>query len=140
MKKYRYILIALAAVVCLLVLPGASLVYESSAGQSCTRCHEIQKEYDSWHMSTHRGVGCKSCHGETLTADVGFHLNNLHRLISHLRGDVPDVIHIRNIDVQTMMARCKSCHQQEFAQWQAGPHSATYARIFLDKKHNGKVI
>ena len=31
-----------------------------------------------------------------------------------------------------------SCHRQEFADWQAGPHSSTYARIFLDKKHNAK--
>ena len=35
-----------------------------------------------------------------------------------------------------MVERCQSCHRQEFAQWQSGPHSATYARIFLDKKHN----
>ncbi len=35
-----------------------------------------------------------------------------------------------------MTAQCQTCHRQEFAAWQAGPHSATYARIFLDKKHN----
>ena len=35
-----------------------------------------------------------------------------------------------------MTERCQACHRQEYAAWQAGPHSATYARIFLDKKHN----
>src|ERR1039458_4201226 len=35
-----------------------------------------------------------------------------------------------------MVDRCQSCHREEFAQWQSGPHSATYARIFLDKKQN----
>jgi hypothetical protein len=37
-----------------------------------------------------------------------------------------------------MDAQCQSCHRQEYAAWQAGPHSATYARIFLDKKYNGE--
>jgi hypothetical protein len=60
--------------------------------------------------------------------------------VSHLRGEVPDQIHIRNIDIQAMMERCKSCHRQEFADWQAGPHSTTYSRIFLDNEHNRKVV
>jgi hypothetical protein len=34
------------------------------------------------------------------------------------------------------MERCKSCHRQEFAQWQSGAHSTTYRRLFLDEKHN----
>jgi hypothetical protein len=35
-----------------------------------------------------------------------------------------------------MTDQCKGCHQQEYAAWRSGPHSATYARIFLDKKRN----
>jgi hypothetical protein len=37
-----------------------------------------------------------------------------------------------------MVQRCRSCHRQEFADWQAGPHSITYSEIFLDKDHNHK--
>ena len=33
-------------------------------------------------------------------------------------------------------ARCGKCHQQEYAAWSAGPHHATYGRIFLDPGHN----
>ena len=31
---------------------------------------------------------------------------------------------------------CRKCHPQSFADWQGSRHSATYARIFLDPKHN----
>ena len=70
--------------------------------------------------------------------NVAFHVNNLRRLVTHLRGDVPDQIRIRNIDAQEMMERCRSCHRQEFADWQAGPHGVSYERIFLSKEHNSK--
>ena len=58
--------------------------------------------------------------------------NNLRRVCSHVRGDVPEQVHLRNGDIPAMMERCRSCHRQEFADWQVGPHSSTYARIFLD--------
>ncbi|MFQ5632316.1 MAG: multiheme c-type cytochrome [bacterium] len=34
------------------------------------------------------------------------------------------------------MARCRECHAREYANWLSGGHSATYADIFLDEKHN----
>jgi len=37
-----------------------------------------------------------------------------------------------------MQRRCQRCHQQEYAQWQAGPHAATYAKLFLNEEHNRK--
>ena len=127
-----------AVLFALLVLPGASLVYESSAGESCARCHEIRPSFDVWRASTHRTVNCKSCHGGVLTADVGFHMNNLNRLVKHVGGEVPEQIRTRRADMDRLMERCRSCHRQEFADWEAGPHSITYAEIFLDKEHNTK--
>ena len=115
----------------LLAVPGAR-VYYGSSGASCTRCHEIQPEYDTWQASSHRAVKCDQCHGGSLD------LNNLHRLVQHLRGELPEQIHLRNQDVLAMVERCRACHRQEFAAWQAGPHSSTYQRIFFDKKHNQK--
>ena len=128
----------LAILALLLLIPGASLYYESGAGQGCTKCHEMNSPYDQWHTSSHREVGCTACHGGALTLDASFHWTNATRLYSHLKGDLPEKILIRNIDVPAMVERCQSCHRQEFAQWQAGPHSATYTRVFLDKEHNRK--
>jgi len=96
----------------------------------------MNSQYDFWRASSHRGIACSKCHGGAFTADVGFHLQNASRVYYHLKGDLPEQIRIRNADVPAIVERCRSCHQQEFAQWQAGPHSATYARIFTDKEHN----
>jgi hypothetical protein len=129
----------LVALALLLLLPGASMRYASSGkGKSCVRCHEIQPQYDLWISSSHRNMVCENCHGDALTLDAGFHLNNLHRLMSHLKDDVPERIRLRSLDIPVMVERCAKCHRQEFAQWQSGPHSATYSRIFLDKEHNSK--
>ncbi|MCL5743600.1 MAG: hypothetical protein M1541_06690 [Acidobacteria bacterium] len=138
--KGPFAVAAVTALATLLMLPAASLVYESSGGAACTRCHEIESNYDTWHASSHRSVACTSCHGDALTLDVGFHANNLQRLITHLRGDLPEQIRIRNTDVRVILERCRSCHRQEFADWQAGPHGVTYSTIFLDKNFNRKQL
>ena len=89
----------------------------------------MNSTYDLWHSSSHREISCTSCHGGALTLKVSFHWTNATRLYWHLNGDLPEKIRIRNIDVQSMVERCQSCHRQEFAQWQAGPHSASYALL-----------
>lgn len=124
----------LAALV--LMVPGGGLYYEAGHGARCTSCHEMDPFYDTWHQSSHRGVGCKKCHGGALTLDASFHGNNLSRAWAHVRGDVPEQINMGHKFVVAMSDQCRSCHQQEYAAWQAGPHSADYERIFLDKKYN----
>ncbi len=119
-----------------LLVPGASLYYESGAGAGCTRCHEMNAFYDQWRSSSHREIGCAECHGGAFTPDLAFHWNNASRVYYHLKGEVPPQIRMRNIDVLKMVERCQGCHRQSYAQWQSGPHSATYARIFTDQKHN----
>lgn len=131
--------LSLAVLAALIVLPAGGLVYyESNSGESCARCHEIRKNYDAWHGSSHRGVKCAACHGDMLTLDAGFHLGNLRRLVTHIREKAADPVRLRNADIPALMDRCRKCHQQEFAQWQSGPHSVSYSAIFLDKKHNAK--
>jgi hypothetical protein len=122
----------------LLSVPGASLYYESGGGKGCVNCHEMQTLYETWHSSSHRGIGCEKCHGGALTPDARFHWNNATRVYSHLRGDLPERIGFPNKYVQTMVERCQECHRQEYAAWQTGPHGASYARIFLDKAFNAK--
>lgn len=127
----------LAAVPCaLLMLPASSIYYSSTAGEGCAGCHEIRANWNSWHESTHRGVACSACHGDSLAGGLQFHLANFRRLVKHFRGDVPEQIRIKGLDTYAMLDRCKSCHRQEFAQWQTGPHGSVFAKFFLDPKHN----
>jgi hypothetical protein len=130
----------LIAVALLLMVPGASLYYESGGGRGCTSCHEMQPVFDRWQASSHRGVACGKCHGGALTMDASFHWNNATRVYTHLRGDPPEQIAFGNRYAQSMTEQCEECHRQEFAAWRSGAHSATYARIFLDKKHNAESL
>ena len=133
-RRLRILLIALAAVI--LALPGASLYYEYSGGQTCARCHEIWQPYTDWHTSAHRNVPCGSCHGDIFTLDAGFHLNNIRRVVNHLSGAVTEQVRLQTRDVFRVAERCQNCHRQEWADWASGTHSATYTEIFLDSKHN----
>jgi RNase P subunit RPR2 len=136
LKARRVLLLLGILLVALLSIPGASLYYEYSGGESCARCHEIWQPYTDWRSSTHRNVACSECHGDVFTLDAGFHLNNMRRVFTHLRGDVPQRIRLKNDLLFETMDRCQKCHEQEFAEWQAGPHSTTYAKVFLDSDHN----
>jgi hypothetical protein len=138
-RWYRRLYVALPlllAAIAFLVLPGASVYYRSSDGQSCARCHEIWQPYADWHTSTHRNVPCSDCHGDVFTFELGFHLKNIRRLAAHLRGEIPEQVRLKTDDVLRMGNRCEKCHRQEYAEWAAGPHSATYKEILLDDSHN----
>ena len=56
----------------------------------------MQPAYDAWHASSHRGIACGKCHGDALTLDASFHMNNVHRAYSHVRGDLPEQIGFGN--------------------------------------------
>ena len=136
---YRRVYVALPillATIVFVLLPGASVYYRYSGGQSCARCHEIWQPYADWHTSTHRNVPCSDCHGDVFTLELGFHLKNIRRLGAHLRGEIPEQVRLKTDDVLRMGSRCQKCHRQEYADWAAGPHSGTYKEIFLDDSHN----
>jgi hypothetical protein len=120
----------------LLMAPGASLYFELGNGTRCTSCHEMQPLYDTWRSSTHRNIACGKCHGDALTLDASFHMNNAHRAYSHVRGDLPEQVLLGNKYAMAIDEQCQLCHREEYAKWQSGPHSASFTRIFLDKKHN----
>ncbi|MGD0500989.1 MAG: cytochrome c3 family protein [Bryobacteraceae bacterium] len=126
----------LIAAAMILMTPAPSLYFETGGGKRCASCHEMQPVYDLWRASSHRNVGCEKCHGWALTTDISFHENNAARAYSHFRGDLPEQIRLGNSFVRAMTWQCKNCHRQEYAAWESGLHSATYARIFLDKKYN----
>ncbi len=97
----------------------------------CERCHEIQPQVESWRTSTHRNIDCTECHEYST-------MKNIQRAIAHSKGEIPERPHIGNKDVAALVERCGKCHQQQYAEWKAGPHSATYARIFTNAEHNRK--
>jgi hypothetical protein len=120
-----------AVVLALAAVPAAKLYYSSSRGQGCARCHEIRRNFDTWSNSAHRKVNCTECHASSLAA-------NVRRVARHATGNVPERVHLQLEDALQMVDRCRSCHQAEFAQWRSGPHSTTFARIFMDPEHNRK--
>ena len=135
LRLYVVLPILLGAIL-LVFLPGAGSYHRDSGGQYCTGCHEIFQPYTDWHASTHRDVPCSDCHGDVFTFELGFHLKNIQRLTAHLRGAIPEQVRLKNDDVLRMSSRCQKCHQQEYAEWAAGPHAVTYKEIFLDTGHN----
>jgi hypothetical protein len=120
----------------LILVPGTSLYFESGQGRRCASCHEMQPLYDTWHSSSHRDTACGKCHGDALTLDAAFHMNNAHRAWNHIQGDLPERVGLGNRHVMTIDQQCRACHRQEYARWETGPHSAGFSRIFLDRKHN----
>jgi hypothetical protein len=137
MKKVLFLTLLVAAGG-LLMVPTTTLYFESGQGARCTSCHEMKAPYALWRASSHRGTGCEKCHGQALTLDVAFHQNNLRRAAQHVRGELPERIGFGNTHAQAINGECQKCHRQEYAAWQTGPHGASYARIFLDKKHNSE--
>jgi len=135
MKGRKWFFLALPP---LLLVPLAAVLYQASGGASCARCHEIRSSYETWRVSTHRSEDCSACHGGLLTPDPAFHLANLRRLVRHLRGDVNEPPRLAHANLDDVVERCARCHREEYVAWQSGPHSVTYARIFLDKEHNRK--
>jgi hypothetical protein len=110
---------------------GANLYYAAGHGTACADCHEMAQYVGAAHASHHRTAGCTDCH----EASLGTKLRHIR---VHLAGGGPEVIRLREADVQQMMTSCQKCHQQEYAGWHAGPHSATYSDIFLNTAHNTK--
>ena len=132
------LIVLLMAAAVLLMVPAASFVYEAGGPDACARCHEITPQVQAWRGSAHRDVECGSCHGDALTMEAKFHLTNFNRVRTHLWGKIPEKPRLGHDDVLAMQERCRTCHQQEFAQWRNGPHSVTYESLFLDKKHNSE--
>jgi hypothetical protein len=98
-------------------------------GQGCESCHEMTAYVNAIHGSAHRKTNCMQCHTASLSA-------KLRHVRVHVSGTAPEAIHLRDIDVMEMTGKCEACHQHEFAAWQAGPHSVTYAQIFTSPEHN----
>lgn len=133
MRILKLVGLALATIAALAIalVYGASCYYTSQRGQGCASCHEMAAYTSAVHTSAHRTTTCLDCHDASVRT-------KLRHIRVHLFGEPPEAIHLRIVDVFAMTDRCRSCHQHEYASWQAGPHSATYAEIFTNPVHNAQ--
>ncbi|HPG39290.1 MAG TPA: multiheme c-type cytochrome [bacterium] len=132
------ILLAGALTLALLIAFGAFFTWWSLASprKTCLSCHEMQTNYDNWADSYHRDINCKSCHGGALSNGWHSMLENGRRVVGHFSGNSRPELAMQEEQILRILPRCKGCHEAEYADWQAGGHSVTYADIYLDATHN----
>ncbi len=123
----------------LLILLGGSYTWWNKANpnKTCASCHEINPSHESWTTSAHREISCFKCHGSAFESGWHSFSEKAKMVFSHVKT-VPhaDEIHLNEMQVIETMNRCKACHENEYANWLASGHSASYSHIFLDEKHN----
>jgi hypothetical protein len=133
MKK----LVFVVPVVAVLIVVGLTAYWHISAPQRiCASCHEIRTSHDTWSQSSHRGALCTDCHGTSLSNGLHSLRQNARRLLVHFSRLPTENIRLSEDQVVQMLARCKRCHEREYAGWLASGHSASYADIFLNEGHN----
>jgi ABC-type nickel/cobalt efflux system permease component RcnA len=136
-QKRVLVLISLLAVLLLVLFGGYACWNYARPERTCASCHEIVPSLKIWQQSAHREVRCVDCHGSAMG-------NGLHSLkeksgmfFSHFREDVRShKVGLNEAETLEVMQACIKCHRDEYTSWQAGGHSATYADIFLNEKHN----
>lgn len=129
--KISALAIGLVVVLAVSVTYGATYYYTSQRGAGCASCHEMASFVSAVHASPHQNMTCLQCHAEGMAT-------KLRHVAVHLTYRWPETIRLRDADVLEMTASCQSCHQREYATWHAGPHSATYAQILTNPKHNSE--
>ena len=138
MKRKRNILILTVAPGTLAALLLGYAGWNAADPQrTCASCHEIVPSFEEWKLSSHRDVKCADCHGNAL--GNGFHSlrERAGMVFAHLGGTTAsEEIHLDERGVLEVMEACTGCHQSEYYQWLSGGHSATYADIYLDERHN----
>ena len=123
----------------LLVLAGLDVVWDTASPQTtCASCHEIESSSAVWAMSGHRSFGCKECHGTAFSNGLHSLLEKGRMVVHHFTGTAEQDVRLDESQVVEMMDNCKRCHGMEYAKWTSGGHSANYAAIFLNEKHNAR--
>lgn len=127
-----------AVLAAVLLVAGGSYYYWTSASprSTCGSCHEIESSSDMWAHSGHRDFSCRECHGTALSSGLHSLKEKGMMFIDHFTGNLPDRIALDEGQVLELTENCRRCHGAEYAGWISGGHSATYAAIFLNDKHN----
>lgn len=138
-SKIKLLVIPLIVLVVLIFSSGGAYVWwnVSSPERTCNSCHEINPSYTTWAASAHREVKCDQCHGTALSNGWHSIKEKSNMVFTHYGGTVRNEdIRLDESELLETMARCKNCHQAEYAMWKGSGHSATYSDIFLDETHN----
>ncbi len=81
----------------------------SSNPTFCDSCHEIQPAFDQWRISSHKDVGCVSCHADAgLSGYKKISLDGLANIATHISGgfDLPAQAEVKNDS-------CLACHPRD---------------------------
>ena len=135
--KKALVVISLLSVLLLGLFGGYAGWNSARPERTCASCHEIVPSLEAWQQSAHRDVKCVDCHGTAL--GNGFHSlkEKSGMLFLHFRDDpANERVQLNEEGVLQVMEACIKCHRDEYSSWKAGGHSATYADIFLNEKHN----
>lgn len=105
--------------------------------KTCASCHEINPSVSTWASSAHQEISCFKCHGTALESGWHSFSEKAKMFFSHVQTKpFAEDVRMNENQVLETMERCVSCHQNEYANWKASGHSATYADIFLHEEHN----
>ena len=120
-----------------LLFGGYSSWNSANPQKTCASCHEISPSVNQWQHSAHRMVRCTECHGTALSNGVHSLKEKADMVFTHLGKDKkPEDIRLTEKQVLEISDKCARCHQSEYAKWKSSGHSANYADIFMNGKHN----
>jgi hypothetical protein len=136
LKKITLILlISLAGLI--LLFGGYAQWNSANPEKTCASCHEISPSVNIWMGSAHRNIRCTACHGTALSNGIHSLKEKANMVFTHVATKKQaEEIKITETQVLEISSKCAGCHQSEFAKWQSGGHSARYADIFMNGKHN----
>jgi hypothetical protein len=129
-----FIVVPLLAVLAIMGL--GSFWHFSSPERTCNSCHEIRPSHETWTQSAHQKTPCAVCHGTALSNGLHSLRQNARRVFTHVIDRHAENIRLGEDQVIEMLGRCKGCHEREYAGWLSSGHSASYADIFLNDRHN----
>jgi hypothetical protein len=141
MKKFRKAFYRMSIVLgsVLVILIAFNVFWDTASPQlTCASCHEIESSTATWAHSGHRLLSCRECHGSAFSNGVHSMLEKGKMVVHHFSGTGMREVRLDEQQVVDMLDNCKHCHGMEYAKWTSGGHSATYAAIFLNDKHNSR--
>ena len=138
-RTLRILILLLPAIILIfLVIVSPFYIYWNAASpeKTCSSCHEIEGSVDMFAQSAHRDLKCSECHGTALSN--GFHSlkEKGNMVVTHVKKEYIEDIRLNHEQVLAVMKDCKRCHEDEYANWISGGHSASYQDIFMNRKHN----
>lgn len=136
-KQITKILLIVLLLIVVLFFSGYTVWNVANPEKTCASCHEINPSVGAWQMSSHREISCLECHGTALSNGMHSMREKANMVFSHIKEEKQNRdIGMTESQVIETMYRCINCHQEEYKKWQSGGHSATYADIFLNERHN----